>query len=92
MVDDRDEQPPVGVHRDAQVLGVVVGDRPLLDVDAGVEVRVLPQRCADGDREERQEGELDAFPCLERGLRAVPQTGHAGDVGFDNRGELGTDL
>jgi hypothetical protein len=33
VVDDRYEQPPVGVDGDAQVLGVVVGDRLRLGVD-----------------------------------------------------------
>ena len=37
VVDDRDDQAALGVHRDAQVLGVVVGDRAGLDVDRGVD-------------------------------------------------------
>ena len=54
-LDDRDEQAALGVDRDAEVLGVVVGDLARLGVDRGVDARVRLERLDRGQREERQE-------------------------------------
>jgi len=51
-VDDRDHQATVGVHRDAEVLGGVVGDLLSLGVDDRVELRVHLERLDGGLREE----------------------------------------
>src|SRR5689334_24164882 len=64
VVDDRHQQPALGVHRDAEVLGVVVGDRPRLGVDGRVDVRVLLERLDRGDREDGQARQLHALPPL----------------------------
>ena len=63
VVDDRHHQPPLGVDRDPEVLGVVVGD--LVPVDHRVELRVHLQGLDGGEREEREEGQLDALAGLE---------------------------
>src|SRR6201996_2432605 len=57
-VHHRDHQAPLGVHRDAQVLGRVVGDLLRLLVDHRVEYRVDLQCLHRGLGEERQEGQL----------------------------------
>ena len=75
IVDDRYEQAALGVDGDAEVLGVVVGDRLRLGVDGGVDGRVRLERLDRRDREERQERQLDALAGLEVGLRPVAQPG-----------------
>jgi hypothetical protein len=50
-VDDRHQQPALGVHRDAEVLLAVVDD--LVAVDPGVHHRVLLQGLDAGPGEER---------------------------------------
>ena len=92
VVDDRHQQPALGVHRDAEVLGVVVGDRAGLLVDRGVHRRVRLERLDGGLGEERQERELDALAGLEVLLRLLPQVRDPGDVGLDDGGQLGADL
>ena len=77
VLDDRDHQPALGVDGDAEVLGVVVGDLAGRGVDARVQLRVHLERLDGGQREERQEGELHALPCLERRLRAVRGAGRS---------------
>ena len=69
------EQAALGVHGDAEVLGVVVGDRAGLLVDGGVHRRVRLERLDRGLREERQERELHALAGLEVGLGLLPQAG-----------------
>ena len=92
LLDHRDHQAALGVHRDAQVLGVVVGDRAAGGVDDGVELGVGLERLDGGQREERQERQLDALAGLERGLGPVAQPGDGGDVGLDHGGQLGRGL
>ena len=62
-MDDGHHQPALGVDRDAEVLGVVVGH--LVCVDHGVQLRVHLQCLDGGQREERQEAQLDALAGLE---------------------------
>ena len=50
-----DEQAALGVDGDAEVLGVVVGDRAGLVVDRGVDDGCCLERLDGGQREERQE-------------------------------------
>ena len=92
VADDRHQQAALGVDRDAQVLGVVVGDRAGVQVDRGVDVRVDPQRLDRGEREERQERQLHAVPRREVGLGRVAEPGDLGDVDLDHGGQLRRDL
>ena len=92
LLDHRDHQAALGVHRDAQVLGVVVGDGAAAGVDDGVELGVGLERLDGGQREERQERQLDALAGLERGLGPVAQPGDGGDIGLDHGGQLGRGL
>jgi hypothetical protein len=91
-VDDRHQQPALGVDGDAQVDAVVVGDRAGVLVDAGVDDRVLLERLEGGLREERHEAELGALALLERGLGLLAQPGDLRDVDLDDGGELRADL
>ena len=61
VVDDRHHQAALGVDRDAEVLGVVVGHLRVGRVDHGVDHRVDLERLHRGEREERQEAQLDAL-------------------------------
>ena len=92
LLDDRGQQPLLGVHRDRDVLAVEVGDLALLGVDRGVERRVLLERVDRRLREERHEAELHALASREVGLDRVAQPADRGHVDLDHRGELGADL
>ncbi|GAA3290335.1 hypothetical protein GCM10020295_04520 [Streptomyces cinereospinus] len=89
VVDHGDHQAPLGVHRDADVLGVVVGDGARLHVDARVEDGVVLERVHGSLHEERHRGQLDALPGGERVLDPGPQPHEGRDVHLDDRGELG---
>ena len=65
---------------------------PLRGVDDGVELGVGLERLDGGQREERQERQLDALAGLERGLGPVAQPGDGGDIGLDHGGQLGRGL
>src|SRR6185312_11953650 len=87
-VDHWHHQAALGVHRDAEVLGGVVGDFLRLAVDDRVQHWVHLE-CLDGRlREERQERELDALAGLEGRLGPVAEPGDVRDVGLDHGGEL----
>ena len=75
VLDHRDEQAAVGVDGDAEVLGLVVGDRAGGLVDRAVDDRVGLERLDGREREERQERQLRALAGLEGGLRPLPQLG-----------------
>ena len=92
VVDGRGQQAALGVHRDAEVLGAVVGHLLGLVVDRRVQLRVLLERLDRGLGEERQERELHALALLERTLRARAQLGDLGHVDLEHLGELGGGL
>ena len=86
------EQALLGVHGERDVLAVVVGHLAGLEVERGVERRVLLERVDRGLGEERQVGELHAFAGEEVLLRRLAHPGDVGDVDLDHLGELGRDL
>src|SRR4051812_34268824 len=71
---------------------VVVGDGAPLEVDRRVDRRVLAQRLAHRQREERHVGELHALALLELRLRAVTQPRDPRDVGLEHGRQLSGDL
>ena len=80
--------PRLGVHSDAEVLGPVIGDRLLFQIDRGIQHRMDLERLDQGGGEERQERELDAFPPLEVGLGPLAKPGNRRDVDLDDGGQL----
>jgi hypothetical protein len=92
VLDHRDHEAAVGVDGDAEVLGILVGDRAAGGVEHGVQLGVDLQRLDRGQREERQERELDAFAGLEGGLGPVAEPRDRRDVGLDDRRQLGRGL
>ena len=86
------QQALVGVHRDRQVLGVVVGDFLLVLVVGRVDLRVLLQGLGDGLGDEGQEGQLDAVLGLEGVLGLGAQLGDLGHVDLVHLGQLGGDV
>src|ERR1022692_376189 len=87
--DDRHHQPAVRVHRDAQVLRIVVGHLGAGRIDHRVEPGVHLECLHRGKREERQEGQLDAVEALKVRLGEIPEPGDRRDVGLDHGGQLG---
>ena len=80
VVDHRRQQALLGVDREAEVLGVVVGDLLGVLVVAGVDVRVGLQRVDDRAGDERQVRQVDALALGELVLRPRPQRHDLGHV------------
>ena len=87
-MDDRHEQAAVGVDGDAEVLGLVVGDRAGGLVDARVDHRVRLEGLDGGQGEERQEDSLTPSRASNAALACAAQPGDAGDVDLDDGREL----
>jgi hypothetical protein len=88
IVDDRREQTLLGVDRETEVFGVVVGDLAGVLVVAGVDIGMGLERVDDGAGDERQEGEVDALSFGEVLLGLGPQRDDLGHVGLVGLGEL----
>ncbi|SLE57627.1 Uncharacterised protein [Mycobacteroides abscessus subsp. massiliense] len=88
-MDHRGEQALVGVDRDAQVLGVEVGDLLGFLVVACVDVRVRLECLHRGLGEERQERQVHTLALGERRLGPGAQGRDLGDVDLVGLGQLG---
>ena len=92
-LDDRDEQAPLGVHGDAEVLGVVVGDLPAVRCrcDAFTIGCTFSASTAAFAKNGRNDS-LTPSRASKSALARVAQPGDRGDVDLDDRGQLRRDL